>query len=1175
MMALFGVSFLNTQSNAQCGFNPNWSYSNETCLDANDGSICCAPSGGTGPFSCSITPSAGNQIGNCFLNLPPSNTPYVVIITDGNSCPDTASFTIVENQYPAIVITPSSTASCTGNGSACISIAGGSGVFNIDWYTNSTFSTYLGSGNCITQPAGTYWYRAEDTTPNVPFTVCVNSGPVTILAPLPILSSVISNNTLCQCPGGNGAIDLTLTGGVGPFSISWTGPNGFTATTEDIANLCEGVYVVNVTAGACATTAAYTVGGTIFQVSSNGNCTGTNGNDCDCNTIATNTIWDPNTFGQTSINVNATIIIPAGVTLTIDNLNLFITPHHVIRVLPGGQLITHNSKFDVTCGSSWRGIEVVGSGVASTLGQRGYLEMQNSEITHAECAIRNYRAGLNGNCNLTTQQFSLAGGTTGGRMNCYGGCRFIDNLKDLSILDFYNNGTDVNNYGGRFVDCTFLLTDAGFPSPSEWSTTNATRRIHLRRMVDMSFMNCKVIVDNEAYSNSNRVMGVFAEWSDFYWDGTPAANPANYSSMITGCRIGIWIAGSSVTGAETGHINLSQVVNNTYFENFVSVYILSTRNLFVIDNYFADMQPGFSNTLNPAIDVIGRTSTYIAYVVSTGFPAMNYTFAGNQIVSNLPNEPLNGLYVYNTGAHNNFVYGNRFTGCSTACAFNNINRGDVIQTPQGTHYECNTFINCNRDVRITSSNPAAPAGAPNQGVAPVQGNFAQGFVNNSAGNKYVLSPSNSSFIYNDIWISMNNPAGHSYRFWPTEMNGGASPTQVDPNISLINMQLNGGARNLCEWQYLFEVPQNPVSMISQGNQNLTNLFGAYQYLVDGGNTPELKSDVESSTFSQALSLYQQLLNESPALSEEVMLAAIQKEFELPKTLLVSILALNPSAAKSAAIKNALDNRNDKLDEYQMQQVLNGLQIQSVKENLEMQMSFEYSKLQKTKDNWSRDLELNGGALNEILSVYEENKWSDDRLIEADVLLRHGHCNEAANLLSTYSNHFELSSTQQTELNDYITFANTACDILYRVDPTLTQAETSYLMSVYQNSEFNLGIEAVNLLNAFGGYDLIIEIPAFEGNIQQRSLLTSNEKKTRSFVAYPNPAGEFVVLKSSNQTPAMIKIIQVDGRVIENIRPDINSKETILQLSHLQAGIYFLLLYDESGILLDQISITKN
>ena len=156
----------------------------------------------------------------------------------------------------------------------------------------------------------------------MPFTVCVNSGPVTILAPLPILSSVISNNTLCQCPGGNGAIDLTLAGGVGPFSVNWTGPNGFTATTEDIANLCEGIYVVNVTAGSCTTSATYTVGGTIFQVTSNGNCAGTNGNDCDCNTIAMNTIWNPSTFGQTSINVNATIIIPASVTLTIDNLTL-------------------------------------------------------------------------------------------------------------------------------------------------------------------------------------------------------------------------------------------------------------------------------------------------------------------------------------------------------------------------------------------------------------------------------------------------------------------------------------------------------------------------------------------------------------------------------------------------------------------------------------------------------------------------------------------------------------------------------------------------------------------------------------------------------------------------------------------------------------------------------------
>ena len=50
----------------------------------------------------------------------------------------------------------------------------------------------------------------------------------------------------------DGAIDLTTTGGSGTYTYSWTGPNGFTASTEDLTNLFAGVYTVTVNDGYCA-----------------------------------------------------------------------------------------------------------------------------------------------------------------------------------------------------------------------------------------------------------------------------------------------------------------------------------------------------------------------------------------------------------------------------------------------------------------------------------------------------------------------------------------------------------------------------------------------------------------------------------------------------------------------------------------------------------------------------------------------------------------------------------------------------------------------------------------------------------------------------------------------------------------------------------------------------------
>ncbi len=48
-----------------------------------------------------------------------------------------------------------------------------------------------------------------------------------------------------------GSIDLAVSGGVSPYTFSWSGPSGFSATTEDISGLEYGSYSVTVTDKYC------------------------------------------------------------------------------------------------------------------------------------------------------------------------------------------------------------------------------------------------------------------------------------------------------------------------------------------------------------------------------------------------------------------------------------------------------------------------------------------------------------------------------------------------------------------------------------------------------------------------------------------------------------------------------------------------------------------------------------------------------------------------------------------------------------------------------------------------------------------------------------------------------------------------------------------------------------
>lgn len=86
------------------------------------------------------------------------------------------------------------------------------------------------------------------------------NGTVTpvISCTAPTLSTSVTNVT---CNGGNnGTINLTTTGGTSPFSYSWTGPNSYTSSSQNITGLKAGNYRVIVsTNGGCKDTAYATV----------------------------------------------------------------------------------------------------------------------------------------------------------------------------------------------------------------------------------------------------------------------------------------------------------------------------------------------------------------------------------------------------------------------------------------------------------------------------------------------------------------------------------------------------------------------------------------------------------------------------------------------------------------------------------------------------------------------------------------------------------------------------------------------------------------------------------------------------------------------------------------------------------------------------------------------------
>jgi subtilisin-like proprotein convertase family protein len=232
---------------------------------------------------------------------------YVLTITDGAGCVDTDSVTVLNDAGTLAVTGSITDESCgDGSGAVNLNVTGGTSPYTFYWNTGATTEDISGlsagsytvtvndDGGCqldqtfsvgnATGGLGAVISSVADTycgaiTGSVDITVAGGTSPYTYLwsngatteditgvvagtydvvitdatGCALTLSATIQNTTnglalsaVAQdavCGSANGAVDLTITGGVSPYTVSWS--NG--STTEDITALANGSYTATVT----------------------------------------------------------------------------------------------------------------------------------------------------------------------------------------------------------------------------------------------------------------------------------------------------------------------------------------------------------------------------------------------------------------------------------------------------------------------------------------------------------------------------------------------------------------------------------------------------------------------------------------------------------------------------------------------------------------------------------------------------------------------------------------------------------------------------------------------------------------------------------------------------------------------------------------------------------------
>jgi gliding motility-associated-like protein len=177
---------------------------------------------------------------------------YIVAVTDTNGCTEIDS--VIVGDKPPVVITGTTTpTNCNGtcNGAINVTLVG-DGPYIINWTGPNNFSST--DEDLVALCAGTYIITVQDGNS------CTVVDTFVITAPNAINITVVANNA-ATCNASNGSIDISVEGGSGTYSYSWTGPNGFTSTSQDLTGLAEGCYVVTVTdASGCTSTQTICVG---------------------------------------------------------------------------------------------------------------------------------------------------------------------------------------------------------------------------------------------------------------------------------------------------------------------------------------------------------------------------------------------------------------------------------------------------------------------------------------------------------------------------------------------------------------------------------------------------------------------------------------------------------------------------------------------------------------------------------------------------------------------------------------------------------------------------------------------------------------------------------------------------------------------------------------------------
>ncbi len=522
-----------------------------------------------------------------------------------------------------------------------------------------------------------------------------------------------------------------------------------------------------------------------------------------------------------------------------------------------------------------------------------------------------------------------------------------------------------------------------------------------------------------------------------------------------------------------------------------------------------------------------------------------------------------GIIVNNSGGDPNEIYNNHFSHIGYGIIAQNLNRNTSDTT--GLCIKCNDFYTTIYDIIINQA-----GNNPNWGIARNQG--WKLLQTDPAGNTFSKNHS-SSIPYADI----NNQASliNYYHHAPHQL------WRVRPDFSDVNMVV----KKPTTWPYIKSSVcpskistgggsismDNLLEQLSHEQQAIDSLSTTLDLLTDGGSTGDLNSAIEASTPSKALELRQELLSNSPYLSDTVMQSAIQKENVLPNVMIRDLLVANPQSAKSDVVMNQLNDRVVSMPDSMMAEIQEGAEIISLKDSLGAALyNHQLSK---------------SGIFNDLVSYYKNDSVSPSAAQDSTISLlqRYGSINSrywlafeylkindtlnVRNTLTRIPIDFNLDKSQQSIYQDYLSYfaVMTSLKSEGRTIFEMNPQQTATIRGLMANGDGQVQTLSINILiaNNFLTYVEPILLPDNTKSSKQRIRYPKTGKiNNKSFIKiFPNPAKQYVILeynlkdKFQSGQSAIISIATLDGKHVETFQLGKQQDQILLSTTTYSSGTY--------------------